>query len=367
MKKTNTNAAIKSPKIGFKLSALCCSVLLAGSAFANTMQPSATISPLNADSRQQIINSVIDKLEQGYIFPNKALTVKKTLRKNLRSKKYKNIIDNNEFAQTLTKQLQEKTGDKHLQVEFSDRALPDPNDRNAQKQEEAFELEMWRAHNFGIEKFERLRFNIGYLKLTAFAPVTEVGPLLASAMNLLHNMDSLIIDLRGNFGGDEQTVQLLSSYFLDERTHLLTMHNRKENRTEQHWSRDYVDGQRFGQDKDLYILIDDQSFSAAEDFSYTMKNLKRATIIGETSGGAANSGDMVQLNKHYSLFLPTSQGISPITKTNWEGTGVTPNIKAPSEKALTKAQIVILEKLMTNEADPRRKKRIQTHISSFKA
>ena len=178
-------------------------------------------------------------------------------------------------------------------------------------------MDMWRAHNFGIEKVERLRFNIGYFKLSAFGPVTEVGPLLASAMNLLNNMDSLIIDLRGNFGGNEQTVQLLASYLLNKRTHLLNMYKRVGDSTEQRWSSDYVAGKRFTQEKDVYILIDRDSFSAAEDFSYTMKNLKRATLIGENTGGAAHSGDSVRLNNHFSLFLPTGRAISPITNTNW--------------------------------------------------
>ena len=320
---------------------------------------------LDNKSKGQVVTSIISELEQGYIFPKKAREVGSNLLKRLQKNEYQNINDANVFAETLTEHLQLASGDKHLQVEFSDRFNPVGSDIKAQEARAKFELDMWRSHNFGFKKIERMTFNIGYLELSAFGPVKEVGTLLASAMNLLSNTDSLIIDLRGNFGGNEQTVQLLSSYFLNQRTHLLNMVRREGNRTDQHWSSDYVEGKRYGEEKDIYILIDKNSFSAAEDFSYTMKNLKRATLIGETSGGAANSGESVRLSGHFNLFLPNARGVSPITKTNWEGTGVTPDIKVLGEDALKKAQRIILTKLIANEQDSRRIERIKKRISEL--
>jgi C-terminal processing protease CtpA/Prc len=348
-----------------KISTLCGSLLLAFTTLANEVPAMSTANSLDESSRHKIISSVISELEQGYVFEKKAVEIGHMLRSNQQRKNYKSITNSIEFAQTLTEQLQQATGDKHLQVEFSDEVIPAANDTQGLEERAAFEMEMWRAHNFGIEKIERLKFNMGYLKLSAFGPVKEVGPLLASAMNLLNNMDSLIIDLRGNFGGSEQTVQLLASYLLNERTHLLNMFKREGNRTEQHWSSDYVEGKRFGQQKDVYILIDNNSFSAAEDFSYAMKNLKRATLIGEASGGAANSGDMVRIDDHFSLFLPTARGYSPITKTNWEGKGVIPDISVLGAEALNTAQVVILNKLQGSEQDPRRVERIKARIAEL--
>jgi C-terminal processing protease CtpA/Prc len=143
------------------------------------------------------------------------------------------------------------------------------------------------------------------------------------------------------------------------------MYRRAGDITEQHWSSDYVEGKRFAQEKEVYILIDGDSFSAAEDFSYTMKNLKRATLIGETTGGAAHSGDSVRLSNHFNLFLPTGRPISPITNTNWEGTGVNPDVPVAAENALNKAQKIILEKLISNEKDPRRIARINARIAEL--
>jgi C-terminal processing protease CtpA/Prc len=360
MKNSIINKTCQTKGISSKVAIACGSLLLAFTTMAN--EPTYT---LDKNSKMQVITSIINELEQGYIFPSKAVKVGQKLRNRQQKNEYQDINDANVFAETLTEHLQLATGDKHLQVEFSDEIIPVSSDTKAQEARAAFEMEMWRAHNFGIEKIERIKFNMGYLKLTAFGPVNEVGPLLASAMNLLNNTDSLIIDLRGNFGGNEQTVQLLASYLLNQRTHLLDMVKREGNRTDQHWSSDYVEGKRFGEEKGVYVLIDKNSFSAAEDFSYTMKNLNRATLIGETSGGAANSGDTVRLNEHFNLFLPTARGISPITQTNWEGTGVTPDIKVLGEDALKKAQIVILTKLMASEQDPRRIERMKTRIAEL--
>ncbi len=363
MKNSIINKTYLTKGTSSKIAIACSSLLLAFTVVAK--EPVVTTYNLDTNSKTKIITSIIDELEQGYVFLEKAVKIGKILRRHQKKNKYKTISDANEFAAILTEQLQQETGDKHLQVEFSSEMIPTDTDTKAQEARAAFEMEMWRAHNFGFEKIERMKFNIGYLKLTAFGPVNEVGPLLASAMNLLNNTDSLIIDLRGNFGGNEQTVQLLASYLLNQRTHLLDMVKRKGNRTDQHWSSDYVEGQRFGEEKDVYILIDKNSFSAAEDFSYTMKNLSRATLIGETSGGAANSGDTVRLDEHFNLFLPTARGVSPITKTNWEGIGVIPDIKVAGEGALNKAQAVILTKLMASEQDPRRIERIKAKIDEL--
>ena len=332
---------------------------------ANQNDSSASEVHLDETSRQNVITSLIKQLEDGYVFPRKAITIGKTLRENQQKKRYINIKSGEKFASTLTSQLQQETGDKHLQIEFNPQGISTAKNPEELAASKAFEMDMWRAHNFGIEKVERLRFNIGYFKLSAFGPVTEVGPLLASAMNLLNNMDSLIIDLRGNFGGNEQTVQLLASYLVNKRTHLLNMYKRVSDSTEQRWSSDYVEGKRFAQEKDVYILIDGDSFSAAEDFSYTMKNLKRATLIGENTGGAAHSGESVRLNNHFSLFLPTGRAISPITNKNWEGSGVIPDVPVAAEKALNKAQKVILAKLIANEKDSRRIARINARIAEL--
>lgn len=320
---------------------------------------------LTPSKQGKIVQLITSKLTQEYVFPEKAKEIALKLNQLQSSGHFNKFISSSEFSSELTKQLQTLSQDKHIQVEFNPEPLPLKQTEEMIKSREAEELAMWRAHNFGFEKIERLPFNIGYLQLTAFGPTKEVGPLLASAMNLLANTDSLIIDLRGNFGGEEQTVSLLASYFLEKRTHLLNMFKRKNNVIDQHWSHEYVEGVRYNSAKNVYLLIDKDTFSAAEDFSYTMKHLTSATLIGEQTGGAANSGDFVQLTPYFSMFLPSGRGVNPVTQTNWEGTGVTPDIHVTSEQALNIAQKVILEKILAKETHEGRKKRLNTRISAL--
>ncbi|WP_448547241.1 S41 family peptidase [Thalassotalea fusca] len=318
-----------------------------------------------AFNSHNVVRAIADKLAQEYVFPEKGKQLSEQLLKHVEIEKFNSVTQGDEFARLLTEKLQELSQDKHLQVEYNAHPVP-ADDPNAEADKGAFELEMWQAQNFGFEKIERLPFNIGYFKLSAFGPTEHVGKLLASTMTLLSNSDALIIDLCGNFGGEEQTVQLLLSYFFEQPTHTLTMITPKENMAVQHWTTTYVEGPRYNENKEVIILVDKNTVSAAEDFSYAMKHFKRATIVGEQTGGAANSGDFVAITDHFSMFLPTARGVSPVTQTNWEKTGVTPDVKSTSDEALNEAQMQYLTNLLAKEASERRKQRISARLSSLK-
>jgi C-terminal processing protease CtpA/Prc len=160
-------------------------------------------------------------------------------------------------------------------------------------------------------------------------------------------------------------VQLICSYFFDgEPVHLNDLYYRPSDSTHQYWTLPHVPGKRYV-GKDVYILTSSRTFSGAEEFSYNMKNLKRATIVGETTGGGAHPGGSVKLNDHFSVFLPVGRAINPITKTNWEGTGVSPHISCPSDQALKVAQIEAMKKVIATVTDPDRKANIQSVLDTI--
>ena len=166
-----------------------------------------------------------------------------------------------------------------------------------------------------------------------------------AAMNFLANADAVIIDLRRNGGGSAEMIQLISSYFLKERTHLNSFEDRGLDTMTQSWSFHYVPGKPMFE-TDLYILTSERTFSAAEEFTYNMKNLKRATIVGETTGGGAHPGGMRIVNDGFLVWVPTGRAVNPISKTNWEGTGVSPDVAVARDKALEKARALALEKMI---------------------
>jgi C-terminal processing protease CtpA/Prc len=155
----------------------------------------------------------------------------------------------------------------------------------------------------------------------------------------------LIIDLRDNGGGRPDMVAYLSSYLFDSRTHLNDLWTRRTDKTEEFWTRDTIPGRRFGGVKPVYVLTSAQTFSGGEEFTYNLKNLKRATIVGETTGGGAHPVSGHRIDEHFRIDVPFARAINPITHTNWEGVGVTPDVVVPAKDALDTAQRLLREKL----------------------
>src|SRR5215203_2477633 len=146
-----------------------------------------------------------------------------------------------------------------------------------------------------------------------------------------------------------------------EPVHLNDLYWREGNRTDEFWTKKEVAGKRY-LNKDVYVLTSKRTFSGAEEFTYNLKNLKRATIIGETTGGGAHPGGGFRISEHFGMFVPTGRAISPITKTNWEGTGVTPDVAVPADEALHVARITALKKSATTLQNPDFKGAVEEEI-----
>jgi retinol-binding protein 3 len=230
-------------------------------------------------------------------------------------------------------------------VRYSAQPIPVRGQRgepNAAEREE-FENNMKRI-NFAFERVERLPGNIGYIKLNNFLAPELGAETVAAAFGFVANTDALIFDLRDNGGGDPEMVALISSYlFGDKAVHLNSLYWREGGRTEDFFTKPTVIGKKYG-DRDVYVLTSQRTFSAGEEFTNNLKVLKRATIVGETTGGGANPGGVFRLSEHFGIFVPTGRAVNPITKTNWEGTGVEPDVKVAKELALKTAYLAALNK-----------------------
>jgi C-terminal processing protease CtpA/Prc len=294
------------------------------------------------------IDSINNQLRQNYVFPAVADQMATALVANLKQGKYTAIVLPAAFARQLTEDLQAISHDKHLRVVY------DPNviaaERNAVTPEARARLEAERAEemkrdNYGFQEMKMLEGNIGFLDLRGFMDPTYARETAVAAMNFLCQADALIIDLRNNGGGHPGMIQLISSYFFPEKpVHLNSFYFRPTNETTETWTLASVPGQR-RPDMPVYILTSKRTFSAAEEFSYNLKNLKRATLIGETTGGGAHpTGSIIATDKFY-VRVPKGRAINPITKTNWEGMGVTPHIAVSSDQALKIAHAKALDGL----------------------
>lgn len=281
------------------------------------------------DSKESTIKRISSLMNKNYVFPELANEMEALLKKNFKSGKYDSINDLDVFADILTEDLQSISHDKHLRVWKN-------NGEKFKKRNSggAFERDV----NHGFYDTKVLGGNIGYIDLRAFSGSRSATLVAEAAMQKVSNTDALIIDLRKNGGGSPEMIRTLTSYFFDGKkpVHLNTFYWRPTDSYQEFYTDTKIIGKRM--DKvDLYILTSKYTFSAAEEFTYNLKNLKRATIVGETTGGGAHPGGVQSINSDFSMFLPQGRAINPITKTNWEGTGIDPHIQVEAKKALERA------------------------------
>jgi hypothetical protein len=354
MKRLSAAAALAA------ISILC----LHAPAAAQTGAPQQPDLNVTAETRKQVIDAALKRLNDGYVFADVAQSMEKAVRDRAAKGEYDQITSARAFAEKLTSDLQAVSKDKHLRVRYSHQPLPErpagPREPTAEEREEYRREMAW--INSGFDKVERLPGNIGYIEFRGFTDAEIGAETVAAAMNFVANTDALIIDLRRNGGGSPQMVALICSYlFGAEPVHLNSLYWREGNRTEEFWTRKEIAGKRY-LNKDVYVLTSNRTFSGAEEFTYNLKNLKRATIVGETTGGGAHPGGFARLHEHFGMFIPRGRAISPITKTNWEGTGVKPDVEVPADQALHVARLTALKKQHANVKEAELKGAISAEI-----
>jgi hypothetical protein len=326
---------------------------------------------LDAAKRQAIVDEISTLLNKNYIFPETARKMEETLRARLASGGYDAFDRAPAFAQALSKDLLEVSKDRHIGFAYNPEMADNLRRRSSRSEDEVKrareeQLLESKRDNFGFRKVERLQGNIGYLDFRVFESAADAGQTAVAALNFLAYCDAVIVDLRQNGGGDTTGIQLICSYFFDEPAHLNDIYIRSTDSTENYWTLPYVPGPKPSQ-ADLYILTSARTFSGAEEFSYNMQNLKRGTIVGETTGGGAHptTGEIVQ--NDYILRVPFARAINPVSKTNWEGTGVKPDVAVPAAQAFDRAYAMAVEKLAAKTTDPGRKAEFEWILAGEKA
>jgi hypothetical protein len=301
---------------------------------------------LDAAERKKVIDGVNEQLNEYYVEPTTAQQMADALKTHQAKGDYDAISDGDTFASRLTKDLQEVSHDKHLRVDFSPFKMP-PRTEPTPEDEARFHREM-EHDNCAFDKVEILPNNIGYIKFDGFMDASFCGPTVVAAMGFVAHTDAVIFDLRQNGGGHPAMVTLIASYLFDKPTHLIDIYNRKENTTTQNWTLSYLPGPRLPK-QPAFVLTSKRTFSGAEEFAFDLKNQKRATIVGETTGGGAHpvSGHMVA--DYFTIGVPFAKSLDPVTKTNWEGTGVEPDVKVPAADALATAEKLALEKIQASK------------------
>ena len=334
------------------LVALTLVAALPGAAAAQAPPPDQPDMTIDAATRKAVVDTLAERIESRYVFPDRARETARALRKRLAAREYDRITSAKELADSLTSHVQAVTRDLHLRVNYRHEPVPPMTEDGPPESEMRRMREQARRTNHGFERVERLPGNVGYLDLRQFAGSPEAHPTAIAAMNFLGNVDALIVDLRRNGGGSPSMIATLLTYLTDPREPLMfnTFYQREEDRTLQFWTSPFVPGPRL-HGKPVYVLTSSRTFSAAEEFAYDIQTHKLGTIVGAVTGGGAHPGGMFRVSDHFMVFVSTGRAVNPVTKTNWEGVGIKPDLPVKAGEALRTAHVEALKKIMESVKD----------------
>jgi hypothetical protein len=303
-------------------------------------------------SGREIVTIALGLLRSHYVFPERAEQAAAAIEARLAAGEYDDL-DEITLTDRLTAHLYQVCADKHLRVRLDSRPGAEPGlDREEPADHQARLRQRGRLDNFGIHRVERLDGNVGYLDIRRVPVPAFAGPAIAAAMELVAGTYALIIDLRQNGGGSPDGVVFWCSYLFGHHPeHFNDIFRADTGETRQFWSLAYLPGPRY-LDRPVYLLTSSQTFSGGEDLCYTLQALGRAMVIGETTGGGAHPTRRYPVSAAIQIAIPFARSVNPVTGTNWEGTGVVPDIAVPAAEARDIAYGKALQHVLAAEVPP---------------
>ena len=303
-------------------------------------------SPIDTAQRDSVIDRAVELMLAKYAFADRAAQAAAYVRERAARGEYDSAATAARLSELLGRDLAEATSDRHVQVKFGAERAPDPETEAVETKETVQRLRRdAAAENFGIGATRVLNWNVGYLEMKRFLRADLAGDALAAAMQKLKSTDALIVDLRACRGGDPSMVVLAASWFFDGRArHWNDMLRRFDGSTTQMWTAAWLPGERYVE-RPIYVLTARRTFSAPESLAYELKQTRRATIVGEATGGGAHPGAWFPIDDRFAIFIPLSRYVSATSGGDWEGVGVEPDIACEGSEALERAHREALTKL----------------------
>lgn len=299
----------------------------------------ASVNTLTEPDQKKAIDTLISTLEKVYVSSEVAQKMKHELLSNYHAGKYKSATNPFIFADYINLDLLKISEDKHIRYRYKWPTIKEHTPSKETKVEE----ERAAIDNFGFKEAKILEGNLGYLKLTRFEEPRFGSKVAVAALNLVWNTNAIIFDLRNNFGGDASMVAFIISRFLEDKPLVIsTTYLKKYGALH---ASNALEGPTIPRlpSLDVYVLVSNQTYSAAEEFAFVLQNLKRAVIIGEPTAGAANPVEQFDLGL-FTANITTGITMDPNTNTSWEKKGVIPDVLSHPEEALLVAQKMAIQK-----------------------
>jgi len=295
------------------------------------------ILPVSKKEKTLIVTKIADSLKTYYVNLNTGIKIGELIKTKNKKGKYKSLKDPKKFVHQLTKDLRSVSNDLHLFVGY--------DSKRASKNKKLKIDKSGKMGNYGFQEVKILENNIGYIKISNFSDwnyLKEAKLAATTSMNMVKNTDALIFDVRNNSGGVPYLVSYLISYLLDgERIILTDYYHRYNDSHHPVYTETNILGDKLP-NIPVYVLVNKKSASAAEEFAFWLQNIKRATIIGETTMGAGYGVMSHKLNNRFSVQISSEVGLNPYTKKGFEQIGITPDVKISDKKTFDKAKELAL-------------------------
>ncbi|MGC2398933.1 MAG: S41 family peptidase [Acidobacteriaceae bacterium] len=290
-----------------------------------------SLARVDGAERDQVIQAVAADLIAHYPDHEKAEQASGMLLTHEKRGDYNAIVDGPGLAAQLTEDVRHSTRDPHLVVEYSRDSIPDGEGKAS-----AAALEQYRAallqQDCTIEGVRMVSKTVGYLKLNSFPDREICGPRILAAIDSIHSSKAIIFDLRDNTGGFPDMVAGVAARLFDRPVPWYNPRSTPSAGMLSPAAGRSLDKQR------IYIVTSSRTLSAAEQFTYNLKMLKRATVVGETTGGAAHLGVFHRIDDHFGMGIPAGGIANPYGVPDWDGTGVAPDVKVRAADALATAE-----------------------------
>lgn len=293
------------------------------------------------DYNREVANKVGKAFAERYVFPETGLKIKELLEDKASNGAYDDFQDLSALGESIKEDIFSIANDKHVVVSYLEPKEGADEPEQGQRMQEFFNS----LKNYGLDNSKVLDGNIGYMEIEIFYPLrmdAKAGDFAEKIMQKFKDTEAIIFDLRKCKGGDPSMLNLIISYLYPpgEKVHLNTFYYRPNDFSFDTYTLDEVDGPTYPE-KPVYVLTSNTTFSCGEEFAYDIQQLERGTMVGETTGGGAHTVEPYLIDENFEINLPTGRAINPISKSNWEGTGVKPDIEVTADEALEKAISII--------------------------
>lgn len=315
---------------------------------------------VGALEKKELINKVVTLLKDHYVFADKAGVIEKELNNKLTTNQYDKFETLDAFGDQLNLDLSTISSDKHLEINFSPkivRQLRNESNGGANQAPDEEFARLLKSENFRMRKVEILHGNIGYFKIDNFVELKYCKETLTGAMNFISNSSAIVLDLSDCGGGPSETMDFIISYFLPESTKIGELRFRKDNEVKEYYTVKDPSIKKLT-DVPLYILVSNNTASAAEGLSACLQEYKRATVIGGQTKGLGNPGELFVINDVLYMFVTTAVSGTAVTGRNFDGKGVTPDINVPATSSafnLNKAMTEVCQSLGKKAKDKKLK------------